>query len=645
MVDNDNLEVVEGELGEGTSRRRMLTVLGTAGATTLAGCNTLTRDGETGSGGSGGEPGDGRTTETQYWNDWPIDSKNNDNVPLEYAAIEGQPLDEVRISFGNDDTPWMREHALMIQTSFEEIGVPTTLESVPVNVLYDEHWPVDTGHIDPVTMNVHGPDPQRGLDPNPFLMRMHPETGGNYYNYWNEEITELLNEETAEVADADRRAELVHEIQSLASEDAYIISSGFPDVITAANTIDWSGYVPTPGNGTTQDSFIWSQVNLQPETDETVWVKGVTNSMNSTNIAWGTGGAEEKRLLNIYDGLADASPELEIVPALATDWDAVDETTVEMELRDGVEWHDGESFGPQDVKFTVELFQEYNATSQGPFYTPIDEVEILSESGGGSVRFNLSSPDAPFLTQRIVRSVILPEHRWSDVDSPSQHNPDPPIGTGPFKFVDWEPGTRFEVEKHESHWMWDDNVRNDLLGDEFFNPGDGIDGIVWANVGNVDALIGALQQGDIDAVGTTLSNDQADRAAQTDGIEKQTANNFAVLDTHLNHIVPLIRDKEFRQAISHSVDKEGFFESVLGGRGTVAEAQNLISPLMEQWHNPDAPGYEFNREEARTILQRAGYTTQNGTLAWPSGDAWDAFTERVEDGHAGREELGQADFS
>jgi peptide/nickel transport system substrate-binding protein len=566
-------------------------------------------------------------------------------VPLEYAAVEGQQLDPVRISFGNDDTPWMREHALMIQTSFEELNAPTELESVPVNVLYDEHWPVDTGHIDPVTMNVHGPDPQRGLDPNPFLMRMHPETGGNYYNYWNDEITDLLNEETQEVGDADRRAELVREAQAKASEDAYIISVGFPDVITAANTADWTGYVPTPGNGTTQDSFIWSQVNLQPETDETTWVKGVTDTMNGTNIAWGSGGPEEKRLLNVYDGLADASPQLEIAPALATDWEAVDDTTVEMELRDGIEWHDGEPFGPEDVKFTVELYKEFNATSQGPFYNPIDSVEVLSESGGGSIRFNLAEPDAPFLTQRIVRSVILPEHRWSDVDNPSQHNPDPPIGTGPFKFVDWAPDTRLEVEKHESHWVWDDDVRREILSEEFFEPGDGIDGIVWSNVGNTDALIGSLQQGDIDAIGTTLSNEQADRAAETDGVEKQISDNFAVLDVHINHIVPLIRDKEFRRAISHSVDKEGFFEGVLGGRGTVAEAQNLISPLMEQWYNPDAPGYAFDREEARSILQRAGYTVQNGTLAWPSGEAWDAFAERVEDGHAGREELDQPDFS
>jgi len=629
MMPHDKIRVVE----ETTSRRRVLTVMGTVGSAMLTGYNTrdVQDDG-------------GNSIETRYWNEWPIETKNNDNVPLEYTAVEGEPLDPVGISFGQDDTPWMREHALMVQRSFEELNVPTELISVPVNVLYNEHWPPDTGHIDPVTMNVHGPDPQRGLDPNPFLMRMHPETAGNYYNYWSDEIIEMLNEETRTVGDVERRAEIVKEIQAMASEDAYIVPVAFPDVITAANTADWTGYVPTPGNGTTRDSFVWTQVNLQPETDRAVWVKGITDSMNSTNIAWSTGGAEEKRLTNIYDGLADATPQLEIAPALATDWEVTDDTTVEMELREGVEWHDGESFGPEDVKFTVELYQEYNATAQGPFYGPIDSVEVLSESGGGSVRFNLEQADAPFLTQRVVRSVILPKHRWEDVDNPSQHSPEMPVGTGPFKFVDWEQGTRFEVEKHESHWMWDEEIRQELLG-EFFESGEGIDGVVWSNVGNVDALIGALQQGDIDAVGTTLSNEQAERAATAGGVEKQVSENYAPLDVHLNHIVPLIRDKEFRKAVAHSIDKEGFVETVLGGRATVVEGENLISPLMEQWHNPDVPTHEFDRNRARTILEQAGYSVENGTLVWPEGDAWDAFAARVEDGHADRDDLDQPDFS
>lgn len=636
--------MVEFETGT-TSRRRFIQVSAAVGIAGLAGCGSDGDGDGDGNGGDGGDGGgDGRSVETQFRNDWPIDGKDNDNVPFEYTAVEGQPLDPVTINFASDEEPWMREHALMVQRSFEELDVPTTLDDVPTNVMYDEYWPVSPGHIVPVTMNTHGPDPQRGLDPNPFLMRMHPETGGNYYNYWNEEITELLDEQAQEVADQDRRAELVKEIQALGSEDAYLISVGFTDVITAANTDAFTGYVPTPGNGTTRDSFIWTNVNLQPQTGDTTWVKGITASMNGLNVAWAAGGPEAKRLTNLYDGLYDASPQLEIVPALATNADVVDDTTIEMDLREGVEWHDGEPFGPEDVKFSVELFQEHNATEQGPFYGPIDSVEVVSTSGGGRVRFNLEQPDAAFLTQRAVRSVIIPKHRWEDVDNPSQHNPDNPVGTGPFRFVDWEQGTRFEVEKHPDHWMWDEATREELLG-EHFEPGDGVDGIVWANVGNVDALIGAVQQGDIHAVGTTLSNQQADRAARGDAIEKQVSENYATLDVHLNHIVPLIRDKVFRKALAHSVDKEGFVESVLDGRATIAQGQNLLSPLLSTWYNPDVPTYDFDRERSRTLLRDAGYTVQDGTLVWPSGDAWDAFVERVEDGHADRDDLDQPSFA
>ncbi len=135
-------------------------------------------------------------------------------------------------------------------------------------------------------MNLHGPDPQRGLDPNLFLMRAHPETGGNYYNYKNDEITELLDEQAQMIGDEQQRAEICQEIQQKLSEDAYLIASNFHDVINVANTADWEGYVPMPGNGTTRDSFVWTQVNLQPTGDSTTWVKGVTSGMHGTNLPW-----------------------------------------------------------------------------------------------------------------------------------------------------------------------------------------------------------------------------------------------------------------------------------------------------------------------------------------------------------------------
>ncbi|USZ69608.1 ABC transporter substrate-binding protein [Halorussus salilacus] len=606
----------------------------------IAGCSGMFGGGGNG---SGEADEDAESVETQFWEDWPVETKNNDNVPVDYTATEGQTLDPVTINYSSEEEPWMEEHAVMIESSLMELGIPTEMDDVPLNRLYDEYWPADTGHIVPISMNTHGPDPQRGLDPNAFLLRMHPEDSGNYMNYYDEEVRDLIDEESAEVEDQDARRETVHELQEIMSEDVFCYSINFPDVIQAANTANWSGYVPTPGNGTNRDSFIWTHVNLQPQGDDTTWVKGVTTEMNGLNLPWSAGGEAAKRMTVIYDGLYDASPQLEVVPALATDHEIVDDTTIEMDLRETT-WHDGEDFTPEDVKFSVELFQEYDAPDMAVFTDPIDSVEVVEEGLGGRVRFNLDGPDASFMTQRVVMSAIIPKHKWEDVDDPANHNPEEPVGTGPFQFASWDQGSRMEVEKFEDHWMWDEDEREEILG-EYFEPGEGVDGIVWSNVGNTDALLGALEGGDIDAVDSILTNEQADELAQNDGIDKQVSENFAPLDVHINHIVPVWRDKVIRKAVAHSINKQGFTDDVLDGNATVTPGNNLISPLVEDWYyEPD--DYEYDPELGREMLEKAGYTWDDeDMLVWPEGDAWDAFMDRLEDGHATREELEQDDFS
>ena len=635
------------EIETGTaSRRRFISITGAMGMAGLAGCGGQdggdSTDGGTGSDGSDGSSS-GNSIETRFWEEWPVETKgvdvNDEAIQFEYTAVEGEAVPEVDTQFAQAETSWMREFALQVQQSLNDIGVPVNLINVQPSTRYGEFWRADIGHPVPIVMNLHGPDPQRGLDPNPFLMRAHPETGGNYYNYKNDEITELLDEQAQMIGDTEGRAEVCQEIQRKLSEDAYLIAANFPEVITVANTADWEGYVPMPGNGTTRDSFVWTQVNLQPQGDSTTWVKGVTAGMQGTNLPFSTGGLEEKRLQNVYDGLFDASPELEIVPALATNADVVDDTTIEMDLREGVEWHDGEPFGPEDVKFSVELYKENDAPQQGAFVRTIDSVEVVSESGGGRVRFNLTEPDAAFLTQRVARSAIVPKHRWEDVDSPGEYNPDNPVGTGPFSFVNWEQGSELRLEKHESHWMWDDDIREELLGD-YFVPGDGIDNMVHVNVGNVSTLIGAMQSGDIDAIGTTVSGQQAERAANSSGVEVQTARNYVPTDVHLSHLVPLFRDKTFRVALSHAFDKEGFVENTLAGRGEAIQGQNLLTPLLTPFYGETEP-YEYNVDQAQQLLEEAGYTYDGDSLVWPEGDAWDAFEERVEHGHATHTELEQ----
>ena len=626
------------------NRRRYLAatsaVLGTGA---LAGCSGSSGGGGGGGSGSSSTPdvpeGTPETVETQYWREW--ETIDADEPPLDYSATAGAALEPVPLEFSSEDDPWMREHALMVQRGLNDLGVNVELNDRPLNQLYAQSW-ATKGLEAVISMSTHGPDPQRGLDPNPLLMRRSAGSLSNYDNYYHPELQDVLTEQ-AQTTDRGSREELVNQAQEIFAEDVGALITLFPDVITAVNTENWTGYVKTPGNGPTKDSFVWSEVNLQPETDDSTYVKGVTTSMNSLNLPWAAGGAEAKRLTYIYDGLFDANPDLEVVPALATGGGFVDDTTVELTLREGVEWHDGEPFTAEDVKFTVELYQEYSSTSQVPFYEPIDSVEVL---GDHEVRFNLTNPDAAFMTQRVVRSVIIPKHRWEDVDNPSQHNPENPIGTGPFQYENWEQGTRFEVSRNEGHWMFDDQYRADTLGDRA-ESGPGIDSVIWINVGNIDSMIGSLQGGEIDAVGTTLSNSQADRAANSDSIEKMSSGNFAPLDTKLMFSCPLIRDKEFRVALSKAVDAEGFAESVLQGQADVPSGENPISELT-QWHNPDTTDYSFNVEEARTVLQQAGYTwDSNDNLRYPNGEAWGAFVERIqpENTHMRRSELDQSDFS
>lgn len=638
--------------------------LSLAALAALAGCEG-NQEGDSGgdqqdNSGGGDIQGDVPTkVEPKFWRDFNQFFENNESWEKTDAKVKelgphhpaemGVPVEPLPVSFAPDDEAWMREHALMIQRSFNDLGVPVELLSQPLNVMYSDQWVTPVGQTVPVTMNTHGPDQQRALDPDVWLARMAPDHPINLMNYWNDEIWDLLKEQIKELKDRQRRVELVHEIQDLMSEDLWFYNTGYPDVINVANTEKFTGYVGTPGNGFTRDSFIWTQVNIQPQTDTTTFVKGVTTQLNSLNMPWGTGGVDARRLMNFYSSLFDASPDLELVPSLGTNLDVPDQTTVEVDLREGVKWHDGTDFTPEDVKFTAEIYKQHGATAMPTFYKPIESVEILSKTGGGRVRFNLNSPDAGFRNFRVVQGAIMPKHQWEGVDAPQNFSPDPPIGTGPFKFESWEQGSQLRASKWENNWMWDDEIRREQIGDDWFEPGDGIDELVYVVIPNYDSLIGALQSGDIDAIGTSVSLDQASRATSAEGIEQLVVENFAPLDVHFSHLVPLIRDKEFRHAFAHSVDSEGFFEEVLQGYGSAQKPDGgKIAPAHGDWYNPDAYSYEYDVEYAKERLQKAGYTwNDNGDLVWPDGEAWKAFIDRIQpqNTHKTREELNQPDFS
>lgn len=632
---------------EHASRRTYLKTLGiasAAGMSTLAGCSGDES-------GSSAEVPEGVPAEVQaqYWRDeWPYvdDEQISQGPPIENTARAGAPVEDISMEYSRQASPWMQQYAFMIQEGIQELGASTSLNNRPLNQLYAESWHPN-GLEAAISMSIHGPDPVRAISPVALLSRKVKGSSSFYEKWWHPRYQEIMTEQAQTTGNREKRIELIKEAQAIFSDDVAGIIPFFPDLVTVANTSKFNGYVEMPGNGPTRDTIPWSEVNLQPQTDDGTYVKGTTAPMDTLNLPWGGGGPEDFTLRFIYDGILDVGPDLKLVPALGTDWEFVDDTTVDFDLREGVQWHDGEPFTPSDVKFTVEYYKQNEAINQTLFYDPIDSVEVVSESGGGTVRFNLKQPDPTFITHSAVNSVIIPEHRWEDVDTPSQYSPDQPTGTGPFQYVNWSQGSQFRIERWDNNWKWDEEFRSEVLGDQF-ESGSGIEEVIWVNVGNIDALIGSINSGDIDAIDGTLSISQAERATQSSEVEQFVVDSFAPVDTKLNFLVPVIRDKEFRKALAYSVDNAGFVETVLGGRATVLEGEHEASPLHSDWYNSNVTTYEYDIEKAKTILEKAGYTrTEDGTLNYPNGAAWEAFVERIQDGNTykRREELGQEDFS
>lgn len=226
------------------TRRKYLTAAtaSTAGLSLLAGCSSVLGENNGVALEANVPEGTPATVETKYWHDWPtLDEETQaDGPPLDYTARAGAPLDPVSLEFSSEDNPWMKQHVLMVKDGINSLGTPTRLVDRPLNQLYAQSW-TTAGLEHMISMSTHGPDPQRGLNPNPLLMRRYKENSSNYDNYWHPKLNELLPEQSRITGDKERRAELVKQCESIFAEDVGGIITIFPDVITAANTrkISW----------------------------------------------------------------------------------------------------------------------------------------------------------------------------------------------------------------------------------------------------------------------------------------------------------------------------------------------------------------------------------------------------------------------
>lgn len=154
----------------------------------------------------------------------------------------------------------------------------------------------------------------------------------------------------------------------------------------------------------------------------------------------------------IYQSLLTYDKDLNPLPQLATSWTvSEDGLTYTFKLQDGVKWHDGKPFTSADVVFTATEF----LIDVHPRWRPISEayVESVTASDDLTVVFKLKKPFSAFLYGFELSSFpIMPAHIYKGTDYRTNPANNTPIGTGPFKFKEWQRGSYIHLVRNEDYW-------------------------------------------------------------------------------------------------------------------------------------------------------------------------------------------------
>jgi peptide/nickel transport system substrate-binding protein len=283
-----------------------------------------------------------------------------------------------------------------------------------------------------------------------------------------------------------------------------------------------------------------------------------------------------------------------IIPDLAESWEVSDDASVyTFHLRENAVWHDGTPVTSKDVKWTFEKVVEWKGF-QWAIYAGIDSIEEIDDK---TVKITLQAPNGGFLYMMgsWYSPAILPAHLYDvDVDWNENEWNRKPIGTGPFKFVDWIPGSHITLEANEDYY--------------FGRPY--LDKVVMKFVTSAAVALTELEAGtaDFTEFGFFEEIDRLNENPALDfGFPKLTPiwMGFNVNETRLGEPNPL-NDVRVRKGIAHAIDRSDVSSKVF--RGVSPPAEGTFLSFYPWCYNEDAKQPEFDLDKANELLDESGYT-------------------------------------
>lgn len=444
------------------------------------------------------------------------------------------------------------------------------------------------------------------LDPDMFIHSINHSDNAvpgsnNTDRYMNPEFDALADAQRQEM-DITRRREIVWEAQRVLAEDVPRITLYSRANVQTYDKNRFTGLINMSGEGLFNE---WSPMVMEPRSSNYT-VPVVASNVNITNLnPFAARSVYDWRNLRlIYDKLVRLSPEVEPIPWAITSWDVVDDTTIDVELRSGMTFHDGRPVTVEDVVWSYQTWMGLPDSYFASFTNPIASVEA---TGGQTIRFVLKNAYAPFITTTLTQIPIIPKHIWENIPDITQYENENPIGSGPFKFVRFRTGEELVAETFD---------------DYFERPK--IDGYIFKIYASPEGVLTDLELQNVDLISYDLipahiNQIKENQGGRFDHLELTEAMDIGFFYIGMNHLRPPFNNKAFRIAMAHLVDYDYALDGLLDGYGSRGGAGLVINAANEFWHNPEVPIYDtYDPDRAREILVEAGFTWDSqGRLRMP----------------------------
>ena len=340
-----------------------------------------------------------------------------------------------------------------------------------------------------------------------------------------------------------------------------------------------------------QETAVVSDAKAVPAYGDTLIMGTIADASNLLPVLSSDSASSEVSGL-IYNGLVRYDKDLKIVGELAKSWDiTADKRTITFHLRHGVKWHDGVPFTAADVLFTYKTYIDpHTPTAYAEQFKQVSKAEVLDPY---TFRVTYRRTMATALITWGVS--ILPKHLLEGKDITKSPLSRAPIGTGPYKFVEWDPGQKIVLEANPDYFEGEPYIHR----------------IVFRIIPDPSTMFLELQSGGLDYMDLTPL--QYARQTDSSGFRRRFSKYryLAFAYTYLGYNLrrPLFQDKRVRQAIAYAINKKELIDGVLFGLGE--EATGPYKPGT--WpYDPHVKHYPYDPAKAKALLAAAGWKDTDG---------------------------------